>query len=109
MTKIDDTTRLQHMLDYSKKACEFTQGKTQADLESDEVLTLAIVRLIEIIGEAAANVSLERREQLPDIPWNEIIGMRNRIVHAYFDVNLNIVWDTVTYNLPSLIAQLERL
>lgn len=107
MTKLDDTTRLQHMLDYSRKACEFTQGKTQADLESDEVLTLAIVRLIEIVGEAAANVSPERRKELSDIPWSEIIGMRNRVVHAYFDVNFNIVWNTVTYNLPSLIAQLE--
>jgi uncharacterized protein with HEPN domain len=71
------------------------------------VLTLAIVRLIEIVGEAAANVSPERREEFPDIPWSEIIGMRNRVVHAYFDVNFNIVWNTVTYNLPSLIAQLE--
>ncbi|MBF2084376.1 HepT-like ribonuclease domain-containing protein [Thermoleptolyngbya sp. C42_A2020_037] len=68
MTKLDDTTRLQHMLDYSRKACEFTQGKTQADLESDEVLTLAIVRLIEIVGEATANVSPERRKELSDIP-----------------------------------------
>lgn len=109
MTKIDDITRLRHMLDYSRKACEFTQNKTQSDLEADEVLTLAIVRLIEIIGEAAANVSLERREQLSDIPWSEIVGMRNRVVHAYFDVDFNIVWDTLENNLPLLISQLETI
>lgn len=97
------------MLDYSRKACEFTQNKTQSDLEADEVLTLAIVRLIEIIGEAAANVSLERREQLSDIPWSEIVGMRNRVVHAYFDVDFNIVWDTLENNLPLLISQLETI
>lgn len=97
------------MLDSARKACEFTQGKTQADLESDEVLALAIVRLLEIIGEAAANVSSACREESPHIPWNEMIGMRNRVVHAYFDVNFNIVWDTLTHNLPLLISQLETI
>ena len=107
MAKLDDETRLRHMLDYSRKLIEFTQDKSQADLESDEMLSLAVVRLIEIVGEAAANISAEKRSKLSQIPWPQIVGMRNRIVHAYFDVNYSVVWDTVTMNIPALVVELE--
>ena len=70
---------------------------------------LAILKSIEIIGEAASRVSAGTKEAHPEIPWREIIGMRNRLVHAYFDVNLIRVWDTVQEDLPALIAQLEPL
>lgn len=107
MAKLDDETRLRHMLDYSRKLIEFTQGKTQSDLESNEMLSLAVVRLIEIVGEAAANVSAEKRAGLSQIPWPQIVGMRNRIVHAYFDVNYAVVLNTVTMNIPALVVELE--
>ena len=70
---------------------------------------MALVKEIEIVGEAAARVSEATREHLTDIPWDELIGMRNRLVHAYFDVNLDIVWQTVQEDLPKLIALLDLI
>lgn len=72
-------------------------------------LVLSLVKDVEIIGEAATNVSKECREKHPQIPWRNLIGMRNRLIHAYFDINLDVVWQTVTEDLPSLIAELEKL
>jgi uncharacterized protein with HEPN domain len=109
MSKVDDITRLKHMLDAATKACEFTQGKSRSSLDSDEILSLAIVRLIEIIGEAAAKLSADKRNELPQIPWRDVISMRNRIVHAYFDINLDLVWQTIVEDLPDLIAELDAI
>ena len=81
----------------------------QQDLVTDEMLSLSLVRLLEIIGEAARAVSSEGRAAYPAIPWKKIIGMRDRLTHGYFDVNLDIVWETVTHDLPPLIVELERL
>jgi len=91
----DDRVRLQHMLDAAREALEFVQGKTRADLDSDRMLLLSLVKEIEIVGEAANQVSKAAREQLPGIPWMDIVGMRNRLIHAYFDINLEILWRTV--------------
>jgi uncharacterized protein with HEPN domain len=68
-----------------------------------------LVKDIEIIGEAATNVSEDCREQFPHIPWRSIINMRNRLIHAYFDINLDIVWQTVTEDLPYLITELDKI
>ncbi len=73
------------------------------------MLGFAVVRAIEIVGEAAVNISEEGRRELPNIPWKSITGMRNRIVHAYFDIDYEIVWETVTLRLPELIAELEKI
>lgn len=105
----DDTIRLRHMLDAAQEAMEFVQGRTRADLNDDRKLVLALVKDIEIIGEAAYQVSEIARDQLQNIPWNDIIGMRHRLVHAYFDINLDILWRTVQEDLPALIAVLEPL
>ena len=72
------------------------------------MLELSLVRLIEIVGEAAARVSLERRTLYPSIPWREVIGMRNRLVHGYDSVDLDVLWDTVELDLPPLIIELEK-
>jgi uncharacterized protein with HEPN domain len=96
------------MLESAKTAVQLSAGETQASLTTDIKLSLALVRLIEIVGEAANNVSLEKQAELSEIPWRQIVGMRNRIVHAYFDVDLDVVWHTVTEELPLLIAVLER-
>lgn len=109
MSKIDDSTRLQHMLEAATEACEMIANETRPSLDSDRKLSLALVRLIEIVGEAAASVSKAQQSQLLGIPWKSLIGMRNRIVHAYFDVDLDIVWRTVTEDLPPLINELERI
>ena len=105
----DDKVRLRHMLDASRKVMEFVQGRTRADLKKDEKLTLALVRLIEVIGEAATQVSKEFQELHQEIPWSLITGMRNRLIHAYFDVDLDRVWDTAKDDLPPLIFELEKI
>jgi uncharacterized protein with HEPN domain len=73
------------------------------------MLVLSLIKEIEIVGEAATQVSEVTREHLPGIPWADIVGMRNRLVHAYFDINLEILWRTVQDDLPPLIAVLESV
>ena len=105
----DDLVRLRHMLDASREAVSFFTGKSRSYLETNRMLVLSLVKDIEIIGEAAGKVSLETRKQCGEIPWLDIIDMRNHLIHAYFDVDLNIVWDTVTKDLPPLIKELEKI
>jgi len=105
----DDTVRLRHMLDAARDAELFAQGKTRRSLDSDRQLTLALVKSIEIIGEAAVNLTKKCREDLPQIPWANIIAMRNRLIHAYYDVNLDVVWKTVIEDVPPLIAELKKI
>ncbi len=104
----EDAVRLRHMLDAARRAIEFMQGRAKSDLESDEQLSLAVVRLLEILGEAAKNVSEDLRKDYPDIPWRQIAGTRDRLIHGYFDVDLDIVWQIISTDLPVLVAQLEK-
>jgi uncharacterized protein with HEPN domain len=104
----DDEIWLQHMLDAAQEAIEFAQGRTYLDLNNDRKLVLALVKDVEIIGEAAYRVTQITRNRLSDIPWDDIIGMRHRLVHAYFDINLDILWRTVQDDLPPLIVVLEK-
>lgn len=104
----DDTIRLRHMLDSARDALSFIAGKSRVDLDTNRMLALSLVKSIEIIGEAASRVSLDCQAQCGGIPWPEIIGMRNRLIHAYFNVDLDIVWHTVTEELPPLVAELEK-
>ncbi|UCF95099.1 MAG: DUF86 domain-containing protein [Desulfobacterales bacterium] len=105
----NDLIRLRHMLDAAKEAKSFVRGKDRKDLHTDRQLALALVKSIEIIGEAASKVSDKCRDDLPQIPWRSIIGMRNRLIHAYFDINRDILWMTVIEDLPPLISQLEGI
>ena len=105
----DDEIRLRHMRDAGREALDFARNETRASLGKDRKLEFALVKAIEIVGEAASKVSEECREDLPQIPWTNIIGMRNRIIHAYFDINLDILWKTLTEDLPPLIAELEKI
>lgn len=86
-----DDIRLRHMLEAAVEAQEFVEGRSRDDLTSDRMLLLALTKSIEIIGEAASRISLEFREQHPELPWTDIVGMRNRLIHAYFDINIDIV------------------
>ena len=104
----DDVIRLLHMLDAAREAVAFSRARTRGDLNNDRQLVLALVKDVEIVGEAATQVTKPTRQQLPDIPWEQIVGMRNRLVHAYFDINLDIVWKTIQGDLPELIILLER-
>lgn len=84
-------------------------AKKGNDLEMDRMRTLSIVKSIEIIGEAATKVSKETREQFPELPWPEFVAMRNRLIHVYFDIDLERVLDTVNHDLPPLIRSLEKI
>ncbi len=108
MRKIDDLTRLKHIRDSAKEALFFVKNRTREDLDIDRMLSLALVRLIEIMGEAANNVSEPCQVKYSKIPWRQIIGMINRIVHAYFDVDLDIVWQVTTQDLSSLLIEVEK-
>ena len=103
----DDTVRLRHILDAAREALSFARGRSRADLDSDRQLVLSLVKEVEIIGEAAYQLSNETKASLPDMPWEDIIGMRHRLVHAYFDINLDIVWRTVEEDLPEMLSILE--
>ena len=103
----NDCIRLQHMLDAAQEAIAFAHGRRREELEQDRQLTLSLVKTIEIIGEAASQITFEVRQQHPEIPWPSIIAMRNRLVHAYFDIDLDRVWDTLIDDLPPLIALVE--
>jgi uncharacterized protein with HEPN domain len=107
--KPDDRVRLMHMIDAASEALGFIQGRSRADLDSDRMLTLALVRSIEVIGEAASKVSTDLRSEYRDVPWSEIIGMRHKLIHGYFDINLNVLWSTLTIDLPELERQLQSI
>lgn len=104
-----DTIRLRHMLDAANEALSFVKGRQKDDLKKNRMLVYALVRSIEIIGEAASRVSAETRMRCPSIPWDQVVGMRNRLIHAYFDVDVDRVWDTICDDLPVLIKELERV
>ncbi|MBI5670150.1 MAG: DUF86 domain-containing protein [Chloroflexi bacterium] len=105
----DDRIRLEHMLAAAREAQTFAAGKTRASLNTDRGLVLILIQEITIIGEAASKVSAECRAANPQIPWVLITGMRNRLIHAYYDVNLDIIWNTVANRIPELIADLETI
>lgn len=108
MTRHDDGVRLRHMLDHAAEATSLARGKTRRDLGEDRMLELSLVRLLEVVGEAAARVSDETREQFSGIPWKSIVGLRNRLIHGYDAVDLDVLWDIVQRDLPPLIRQLRQ-
>jgi uncharacterized protein with HEPN domain len=107
MSRHDHEVRLRHMLDAARQAVGFAKGRHRGDLERDVKLALALTRLVEIIGEAAKNVSAEERDRIPQVPWRAIAGTRDRLVHAYFDVDLDLLWQIVAVDLPPLVVAIE--
>lgn len=105
----NDLVKLQHMRDASREIINFTAEKSRADLDSDRKLSLSLVHLLEIIGEAATGISNAAVEEYKDITWSSIIGMRNRLIHGYFDIDLDIVWQTVQNDIPDLLQKLELI
>ncbi len=97
------------MLNAARTAQDFTRERSRADLDTDAMLSLALVRLLEIVGEAAKNTPQSTKDDAPQIPWREIAATRDRLIHGYFDVDLDIVWQIITQDLPPLIAALEAL
>jgi uncharacterized protein with HEPN domain len=108
MPRHDADVRLRHMLDAAREGVQMAQGKTRADLDTNRLLNLALVRLLEIVGEAASRVPAHECAKYPGIPWAQIVGLRNRLIHGYDNVDFDILWHIVTQDLPPLIAQLEK-
>ena len=109
MPSHDTNVRLRHMLDAAREATQMAQGKSRADLDAYRQLNLSLVRLLEIVGEAASRVPVGEREIYSSIPWMQIVGLRNRLIHGYDNVDFDILWEIVTQDLPPLIAELEKI
>lgn len=109
MSGTEDFVRLRHMLDAARKALELSKGCDRDNLAKDEKLALALLRLLEMIGEAAKNISEKFQQDNPVIPWREIAGTRNRLIHGYFDIDLDIIWTIISDDIPLLVSQLETI
>ncbi|MHC4954539.1 MAG: HepT-like ribonuclease domain-containing protein [Planctomycetota bacterium] len=103
-----DEVRLRHMLDAAQDAISFVEGRARDDLDHDRKLLFAVIQCVQIIGEAAARVSPQKQSAVSDIPWAAIIGMRNRLVHGYYDIDHDAVWGTLSKDLPPLVEALQR-
>lgn len=97
------------MKDAAQEAIRFVEGRRRGDLDKDRKLTLALVKEIETIGEAAYQVSQDTRSEFQKIPWDHIVNMRHRLVDAYFDINLDVLWKTVEDDLPPLLRTLDDI
>jgi len=103
----EDTVLLRDMLDYACRARDAVGSRSRADLTADHILSAALERFVEVIGEAAGRLSDETRDASPQIPWSEIIALRNRLVHGYFAVDHDILWNIIQGDIPELISTLE--
>lgn len=107
MSRHKDRIRMRHMLDCSREALALIEGKTLEEVAADRVLSLALIRLLEVVGEAAARVTTEGQDRFPRIPWSQIVGLRNRLIHGYDSVDLDILWNILSSDLPLLLSVLE--
>ncbi len=109
MSKRDPDLALQQILVHAQEAVSIAEGKTRTDLDSDRLLNLALTRLVEIIGEAANRISENVRSKYPQIPWQQMIGARNRLIHGYDNVDFDILWTIIQTDLPDLVVQLRKI
>jgi uncharacterized protein with HEPN domain len=108
MTPPDDRIRLAHLREAAQKALHLARGTSRRGLEDDEVLRLALTKLVEIVGEAAKYVSEPTRLASPAVPWSAAARMRDRLIHHYFDIDLDVLWATLTDDLPALLDALPE-
>jgi uncharacterized protein with HEPN domain len=104
----DDRIRLQHMVEAAQAVQQMIANRSRGDLDTDLMLRLAVVRAIEILGEAASRISAPTRAATSAIPWTAIVAMRNRLSHAYFDVDYDVVWRTATVEIPAVLPSLQE-
>lgn len=109
MTERDHLDYLQDVLDASIKAIAFCEGMGYDDFADDDRTSFAAIRALEIIGEATKNIPSSFREANPELPWREMAGMRDKLIHQYFGVDLEIVWTTIQERLPEIVERLQRL
>ena len=106
---VKDDDRLRHIYDTACELMDHIKDKNKSDIFSDTLLAKAILYSLLIIGKAASGISDEFKSKHRHIDWHKIVSMRNRLIHGYFDINLEIVWDTVNIHIPELIQQLENI
>ena len=104
-----DRLHLMHMRDAAQLAQQFVKNRRRDDLDNDRILQLGLAKALELVGESASQISDELKAQQTDIPWNKIIGMRHILVHNYWRVELDVVWETTQADIPALIVRLQRL
>jgi len=109
MSRRDDQVSLRDMLNYAREAVALLGDASQEELARERIIQLALTRLVEIVGEAANRVSPETQQRYSEVPWALIIGMRNRLAHGYDVIDLDLLWYTVTVDLPPLIAVLNKI
>ena len=109
MSQRKSSISLRQMRDHAEEALAMVQGRSRPDLDSDRMLNLSLVRLLEIVGEAANRIPIEERTKYPQIPWSQLVGLRNRLIHGYDRVDFDILWQIVTQDLPPLVAGLNKI
>ena len=109
MPRHDDRVSVRQMLDYSREAVSLCQNRSRSDLDTDRLLCLALVRLTEIVGEAASRVSTSERQHHPEIPWSQIVALRNRLIHGYDAIDFDILWTVLSVDMSELIRELEKI
>jgi uncharacterized protein with HEPN domain len=105
----EDRVRIRHLVDAATTARQFIEGRERGDLDTDEMLRLALTKLVEIVGEAAKQVTAEGRAEMPGVPWSAAARTRDRLVHHYFDIDRDVLWATVTEDLPRLLSVIPDL
>jgi uncharacterized protein with HEPN domain len=108
-TKRDHLDYLQDILSMIDKVEQFTADLSLEEFEENEMVHFAVIRAIEVMGEAAKHLPPEVRRKYPEVPWNRMAGMRDRIIHGYFGVDLHIVWETATRSIPTLRPRISAI
>ena len=102
-----DHVRIAHMHEAASRAVAFSVGRWREDLDHDDMLVLALMKIVEIVGEAAKHVGVQTRGRFPGVPWSDAARTRDRLTHHYFDIDLDVLWRTVTLDLPDVLRALE--
>ena len=109
MSRRDPRVYIHHMLDHATEALEMTRDRSRADLDTDRMLNLSLVRLIEVLGEASRRVPADFRSRYPNVPWRQTSDLRKRLIHAYDEINFETLWEINRDEVPLLIEQLESI
>ena len=109
MSRRDPRVYIHHMLDHAAEASEMTQGRSRADLDTDMMLNLSLVRLMEVVGEASRRVPQDFRARYPHVPWSLSSDLHNQLIHAYDEINFDTLWEIIRDEVPPLIEQLEAI